>query len=188
MIEVDWQAAEELLVREGLAQFPQIAANYPHEEFYGVFFDCDIVYTCAQAHMNTNAKLREYAQRCKDDDLHRDQPIYSRMSVEEVMEESRWDGGGWGYFSIFPGPNFDEVAIAYREMSETIGGSEGELRPLREAFMLMVCRAVIRIEKGGAFNLFRRTPNFRVLCVYIQESVEEGEDRLQRVRKSFNPT
>src|SRR5262249_43545482 len=143
MIEVDWQAAEDLLVRDGVAQFPQIAAKHPDEEFYGVFFDCDIVYTCAQAHLNTNAKLREYAQRCKDDDVAREQPLYSGASVDELMEQFRWDGGGWGYFSIFPGPNLEEVAAAYKQMCETAGGSEGDLRPLREAFMLMACRAVV---------------------------------------------
>jgi len=46
----------------------------------------------------------------------------------------------------------------------------------------------IRLENSGVFNLFRRTPDFRVLCVSIQETVEEGEDRLRRVRESFNPT
>ena len=75
MIEVDWQAAEDLLVRDGVTQFPEIAAKHPDEDFYGVFFDCDIVYTCAQAHMNTTAKLREYAQRCKNDDLTREEPL-----------------------------------------------------------------------------------------------------------------
>jgi hypothetical protein len=188
MLEVDWQAAEELLVRESVARFPEIAAKYAEEEFYGVFFDCDIVHTCAQAHMNTNVKLREYAQRCKDDDLTREQPLYLGLSVDELMEQMRWDAGGWGYFSIFAGPDFDEVAAAYKQMRETVGGSEGNLRPLREAFMLMACKAVIRIERAGAFEPFRQTPDFRVLCVYIQESVEEGEERLHRVRESFNRT
>ena len=45
MPKVDWAAAEELLVREGVARFPEIAAKHPDEEFYGVFFDCDVVYT-----------------------------------------------------------------------------------------------------------------------------------------------
>jgi hypothetical protein len=186
MIELDWEAAEELLVSYGLAQFPQIAAKHSDEEFYGVFFDCDIVYTCAQAHMNTNAKLREYAQRCKNDDLAREQPLYSGMSVDELMEQYRWDGGGWGYFSIFPGPHFDQVAAAYKHMFEAGRGSERDLLPLREAFMLMACKAVVRIERSGAFDDFRRTPDFRIVCVYMQESVEEGEERLQRVRESFN--
>lgn len=188
MFNVDWQAAEESLVREGLTQFPRIAARYPDEEFYGVFFDCDIVYTCAQAHMNTNCRLRDYALRCKNDDLTREMQVFSGITVDELMEASRWDGGGWGYFSIFPGPDFPEVAAARDEIYQTVGRTEGQLRPLRDAFLLVACRAVIRLEHSGVFNLFRRTPDFRVLCVYIQETVEEGEERLRRVRESFNPT
>lgn len=188
MVKVDWQAAEELLVREGMAQFPEIAARHRDQEFYGVFFDCDIVYTCVQAHMNTNAMLREYAQRCKNDDVIREEPVYSGLSVDQLMEQLRWDAGGWGYFPIFDGPDFDEVAAAREQLCETVGYSEGDLRPLREDFMVMACRAVIRLERSGAFDLFRQTPDFRVLCVYIQESNEEGEERLQRVRESFRCT
>jgi hypothetical protein len=137
--------------------------------------------------MNTNSLLRQHAERCKEGDLARDQPLYSGFTIDELMEECRWDGGSWGYFPMFCGPDFEEVAAAYREIRASVGGSERDLVPLREEFMLMACRAVIRIERSGVFGLFRQTPDFRVLCVYIQETVEEGELRLQRVRSSYRP-
>lgn len=188
MFDVDWRAAEELLFSYCLAQFPEIAAKHPDEEFYGVFFDCDVVYTCAQVHMNTNALLRTHAERCMSEDRQRDLPLYAGMTLEEVMEESRWDGGSWGYFPMLAGPEFKDVAAAYQELLKTCEGSEGDLLPLREEFMLMACRAVVRIEKSGVFDLFQKSSDFRVICVYIQENLEEGEERLRRIRSSFKVT
>ena len=107
MPKIDWDGVEELLVQEGVARFPEIAAKYPDEEFYGVFFDCDVVYMCAQAHMNTNARLREYAEECQSGRRSvSGQPLHPGLTIEQVMEKLRWDGGGWGYFGVFPGSDF----------------------------------------------------------------------------------
>jgi len=188
MSNVDWVAAENLLVREAEEQFPKLAAAHPDDEFYGVFFDCDVVYTTAQAHMNTNAHLRQYAERCQRGNRGPSgSPMYPGLSIEQVMEELRWDGGGWGQFGIFPGPNFEEVVTEHKRLCAEVGAQKAE-QSLKEDFMLMACRAVVRIDSSGVFEQFRRTKDFRVLCVYIHESVEEGDRRLQQVREATRLT
>lgn len=174
-LQVDWAAAEEMLVSEARLRFPEIAALYPNEEFYGVFFDCDVVYTCVQAHLNTNALLHEEALKCQNPNNSYGSPMYPNLSIEEVIEELRWDAGGWEHFGVFPGPNFEDIAEAYDRLQDD---SE-----LMEPFMLMACRAVIRMERDGVFEPLRRTPDFRVMCVYVNETIEEGERRLEHVRQ-----
>jgi Domain of unknown function (DUF4303) len=178
-LEVDWFAAEELLLKEASIRFPEIAAKYPDEEFYGVFFDCDVVNTCVQAHMNTNALLRQYAMECQQSKwstvLGLGHPLYPGLSIDEIMEELRWDGGGWKHFGVFAGPKFEEIADAYDRLQSEIA--------LREDFMIMACRAVVRMERSGVFECIRRTQDFRVFCVYVNEPVEEAERRLKRVRR-----
>jgi len=91
---VDWSAAEEILLAEVTVRFPEIAAEHPDEEFYGVFFDCDVVYTGALAHLNSETRLRKKAEQCQWSGT--GGPIYPELTVEQVMEELRWSGGDWG--------------------------------------------------------------------------------------------
>ena len=185
MPDVDWAAAEELLVRVAAVRFPEIAAQYPAEEFYGVFFDCDVVYTSVQGHMNTNALLRWTAEASLRSRPKTKAQLSPGRSVEEVMEELRWDGGGWKHFGIFDTPSFDQIAAEYHALVAERGGLEAE-RILKEDFMQMACRAVVRLERSGVFDCLRRTPDFRVLCVYIQETIDDGDRRLKDVRRSFS--
>jgi hypothetical protein len=165
-----------MLFREGCTRFPQIATQHPDEEFYGVFFDCDVVYTGVLAHLNTNALLRQTAMECQSRKRRPAGPLYPGLSTEQVMEELRWDGGSWGHFEVFHGPNFKEIAEAYDRLQDESA--------LKENFMRMACRAVVRMERSGVFDCLRRTSNFRVLCVYVRETVEDGDRRLNRVRRT----
>ena len=138
--------------------------------------------------MNTNALLRRHAEDCQSGRRSSSaQPLYPGLTIEQVMEELRWDGGGWGHFGIFPGPDFKEIAAAHKALYEAGGAAHAE-NALKDDFMLMACNAVVRIERCGVLDLFRRTRDFRVLCVYIPESVEDGDRRLQQARRSLGRT
>ncbi len=121
MLNVDWAAAEEMLVREARICFPAIAARHPDEEFYGVFFDCDVVNTGVLGHMNTNALLRQYAEECQCPHQAPNASLFPGLTTEEVMEVLRWDGGSWKHFGVFAGPEFKEIAAARRGIVRHLG-------------------------------------------------------------------
>jgi hypothetical protein len=176
--DVDWAAAEEKLVREATTAFREIAVEYRDDELYGVCFECDLVYTAVQAHANTNEGLREYAKRF---DTSPD------VSIDEQIELARWDVGGWHYFPIFETPDFADIAEAFRQLVQKVGGHEAEMM-MKDDMMEMACRAVVRLERAGVFDSLRRTPEFRVLCIYREPAIEPDEvstQRLNRVRESL---
>ena len=174
-VSVDWQAVEDAIFEQGMDEFPQIAADNPDRKIYSVFFDCDIVYTCAQAHMNTDEGLREYAESA----ISSSPDLYKDHTVETLMEEFRWDGGGFRMFQIFEGPELKDLSAAYQQLYDEIG-TEAE-RELHKPFMETCCRAVVRLDRAGAFREYRNRCDFRILVVYIQETVEEGEARMKRI-------
>lgn len=179
-VSVDWQAVEDAIFEQGMEEFPQIAADNPNRKIYCVFFDCDIVYTCAQAHMNTDEGLREYAESA----INSSPDLYKDHTVETLMEEFRWDGGGFRMFQVFEGPEFTDLNVAYEQLYEEIE-AEAE-RELNEPFMEACSRAVTRLDKAGAFHEFQKRCDFRILVVYIQETVEEGEARMKRIAREMD--
>ncbi|MFT7639108.1 MAG: hypothetical protein ACI9G1_000837 [Pirellulaceae bacterium] len=101
-------------------------------------------------------------------------------NVEQIMEEFRWDGGSWQHFGIFEGLEFPEVSDA-REALEEAGAEE----ILQEDFVEMVCRAALRLARSGAFDAFKSRCDFRILCVYHSETIEEGNAGLEKVRSKM---
>ena len=174
-VSVDWQAIEESIFANGMEEFPQIAADHPNRKIYCVFFDCDLVYTCVQAHMNTEEGLREYAT----DAMSRNPEIYLEHTIESLMEEFRWDGGGFRMFRISEGPDLTELGEAYEQLYDEI--EIEACAQLQEPFMEACCRAVIRLDRAGAFREFQQRCDFRILVTYINEPVDAGEERMQRV-------
>jgi hypothetical protein len=188
--DVDWVAAEEKLVADATKQFPKIAKalarDEPGTDIYGLCFEGDLVYTAVQAHANTEAKLREYAEQAQRPmPPFRAGPTFPGRTTEEVMEEWRWDAGGWKYVPLYPGPPLKGIAAAFKRLADAVGYNKAEMA-MKDDLMTMACRAVIRLERAGVFDVLPRTPRFRVNCIYREraiESDEESERRLRRVRR-----
>src|SRR5262245_47988788 len=190
--DVDWAAAEERLVRDASKHFPKIAKDFvkrePGEKLYGLCFEGDLVYTAVQVVANTEAGLREYAERAqRPNPPFRVGPMFPDWTVEQVMEHWRWDHGGWKYMPLYPGPDFKEINRAFERLAEAIGDHNPEMA-MKDDMMTMACRAVVRLERAGVFDVLPRTPKFRVMCLYRERAIdsdEEGERRLRRIRRSF---
>jgi hypothetical protein len=180
---VDWARAEDAwfnAMRRGLVE---VADKHSHEEFYGAFFDCNSYYIGFQVHLNTEAGLREKAKEYRM----KHASLYPGWSVEQLMEHLRWSGGDWKYFEALTLPSSPEVDLMHKQLTRSRDESrEADVwQDFEERYMEMCCRVVIRLDKSGVFEEYRRTSDFRFVCVEEDESFQAGEDRLNRIRGSF---
>jgi hypothetical protein len=189
---VDWEAAEEKLLADATKHLPKIAKafakNSPGAQLYGLCFEGDLVYTAVQAHANTEAGLREYAERAqRPNPPIKPRPSFPDWTVEQVMEHWRWDVGGWKHMPFYSTPEFSDIAAAYQRLADDIGSGEAEIA-MKDDLMTMACRAIVRLERAGVFDPIPQTPEFRVLCIYRERAIESDEEsarRLKRIRRSF---
>lgn len=158
----------------------EFAAQHEHEIFYGFFLDCNATYFEILGHLNTDVMLHAKAQASKLEHTE----LYKGVMIETLIEDFRWSGGDWGYFQIFDACGHDEtydrmIEDMIKHFTLTRRGIDSRIY---EDFLDMACRVAARLERGNAFDGLQRTPNFRVLCADHDESVEDGERRLQRNR------
>lgn len=184
-MEIDWTHAENTIVAAAVTCIEDFAAEHPDEVFYGFFLDCNATYFETLGHFNTEALLRKTAL----DYQTRNAKLYPGWSVEQLEDHLRWSAGDWGYFEIFNPCDYDE---SYRQLIEkaishfhSIPSDEMDEPTVYDQFLEMCCRVAIRLESGDAFKVLKTTSDFRVLCADHDESIEDGERRLQAVRESM---
>ena len=130
------------------------------------------------------------SQACGDDSPLREKIealLPWNVTIEQQMEKRRWDFGSWDYFQLLTTPDVAEIAAAFQQLAEKIDGSNAEML-MKGDLLDMACRVIVRLERAGAFDALRRTPDFRVICIYREptmESDEETAQRLSRVRNSL---
>jgi hypothetical protein len=105
----------------------------------------------------------------------------------EPGDEREWDVGAWEHHGI----NLDRAAWLERwapveqAMTDAVGsllnhGRARELPALREEFLVMACRALLRVEHGASLS-GRKAPGFAVLCMDHDEGPREALARRDRV-------
>ena len=174
---VDWDKLEATVTRSAKRALRDFAARHPDEVFYGFFLDCNATYFEILGHKNTEDLLRAKAAESKTSHA----ALYKGVSVERLVEDLRWSGGDWGYFQMF---DACESTQAYGEMigdmiEEYTFKGHGANEAVYDQFLDMACRVAVRLERENAFDDLKRTPTFRILCADHDESVENGERRLQ---------
>src|SRR5262245_43977095 len=182
---VDWTTVEQSLVQEFTTGFREIAIEYPDAEFYCLCFECDLVYTGVQAHANTNEDLRKSAKKYLQKS-----GKSGAVTIEQQMEQLRWDVGSWGYFQLLTTPDVAEIAAAFQQLVQKVDGYKAEML-MKGDLLDMACRSIVRLEQAGVFEALRRTPDFRVMCIYREPAIESDEEtaqRLSRIRKSMAGT
>ncbi|MCR9117243.1 MAG: DUF4303 domain-containing protein [bacterium] len=187
-MEVDWTHAEDTIVTAAIKCFEDFAANHRDEVFYGFFLDCNATYFETLGHFNTAAFLRETAL----DYQTRNAELYPGWSVEQLEDELRWSAGDWGHFEVFNPCDYDEDynQLVGKAISHfhSIPSDDMDHPTVYDRFLEMSCRVALRLESENAFKSFNTTPDFRVLCADHDESIEDGEQRLQAVRESMKGT
>lgn len=189
---IGWESLERTLMRLTTADLRQFAKKHPQETFYGFAFDCNSEYGELGLCANTNELLK--AQRAAPDP---NAAFWASLdkklglgggSPSAKQRKSRWDLGDWDY----QGFNTTAFDRAWRRFQSTITqrceGEEQDKRsfmtPTQARFMEAVCRVLVRLERGGAFDVLQRTRNFSTLAMDHEESESIARGRLQRVRRS----
>ncbi|HQX49549.1 MAG TPA: DUF4303 domain-containing protein [Planctomycetaceae bacterium] len=187
-MKIDWEHVENTIVAAAITCFEDFAAKHRNEFFYGFFLDCNATYFETLGHFNTATLLRETAL----DYQTRNAALYPGWSVEQLEQELRWSAGDWGYFEVFNPCDYD------KDYNELIGKAISHFHSIPcdemheptvyDQFLEMSCRVALRLQSENAFKSFNTTAGFRVLCVDHDESIEDGERRLQSVRESMKNT
>src|SRR5262249_3751763 len=110
-----------------------------------------------------------------------------KKTPEEEEVSLRWNMGDWKYQG-FDSDNFSNGWDSFREaVSDACLDEEQDeetfMTPTQDRFMRTVCRAVIRLESEGAFDVLKRTDDFKTYVADHDESQEKSWNRLQEVRK-----
>jgi hypothetical protein len=189
---IDWSSLERTLFRLATADLRQFAKKHPREEFYGFAFDCNSQYGEVGLCANTNELLK--AQRAAPDPnaafwASLDKKLGLRGGSPATKQRpSRWDLGDWDY----QGFNTTAFDRNWRRFQSTITKRCAEeeqdqrtfMTPTQARFMEAVCRVLVRLERGGAFDVLQRTRNFSTLAMDHDESESMARARLKRMRRS----
>lgn len=161
-MEIDWTDIENRLYELCASEIQLFAKTHSGESFYAFALDCNGEYGDVLLCLNS------------PDELHRS------------GDDLRWSLGDWKYQG-FETREFDKAWRRYaRVITEACLEEEEDVRtflkPTQGLFMLTACRVLIRLESANAFDVFRRTHDFKTWVADHDESDEESWTRLDNVR------
>ena len=118
---------------------------------------------------------------------------YGTKSVDEVEQELKWNCGDFRYSFVNSDDEFDRfwrpVCLTLNSLSMQLYENAGTKvsSQFQELWAETACRVALDLEASDVLNLLKRTPDFRVICVDHDETIEDSFSRLERVRKIYQP-
>ncbi len=176
---VDWKEIEDALYQIGMHYTLAFAPLHHDERFYAFAFDCNADCCAVSACLNTEESLGKFAREHQQ----KWPKLYGEKTQEQLQKELRWSLGDWEYecstaFSLAWQP----IQDALRNAVPWDVDDEQALPNFRESFIRMACRAMIRLESAGVFNLLNRTEDFKIFVAGHDEIGDQGWNRLESVR------
>ena len=160
---MDWRKIERRLLGASTKALEQFAKDHPAESFYGFVFDVNEDYGEVFMCLNTES--------------------------DDIEDRFRWNAGDFKYhgFNTEP-PCAEDWEKAWSATQDAIHDAylddeDGE-QEVPELFLECVCRVLIAMEKGGAFDRLTRDAGFKTLVVGHDEPIEDSWRRLLEVRNS----
>ena len=169
---VNFEALEECAFQGTLRDLKNFAEEHQGEEFYGAIFWCESVEIFT--YMPTEELLRSEGtqiHQCNYEHL-------AGKSVDELMEEGRWNATQYMASDHIA---WDDYELQIRQVTEDDEQSEG----FADRYLELLCRVGLRIERSGVLDAFRRTPDFRIVCISSDHDFATCEQTLARVQESF---
>jgi Domain of unknown function (DUF4303) len=184
---VDWISVENLLVRLSDEHLRRFAETHGHETFYGFGFDCNAetaeILLCANTREGLLASARETLQAYPQ--------FHIGKSIEDVANALEWSFGDWVYqgFNLGSAAWDEDWSDAQVEVSNALNLLLNNLKhehfeALKSEFMVMACRALLRVAGSDAMATLKKATGFRVLCTDHDEGPEDGFKRLSAVAVS----
>lgn len=174
----------------------EFAAEHQEETFYCLCVYFDSVYGDFFLYLNVPEQARQTAIQLKQafPDLH------GHQTVEEVEAELKWDCGDFRYSFINDDTDWKRFWEPIKRLFEDLGiklfedsrmqlfpGEEDYSKHWFEKFAETACLVALDLERSDVLNLFRKTDDFRVICVDHDEKIEDSDARLNRVRERYFP-
>ena len=197
---VDWKSIEDAVVQLATANIAEFAAAHTDETFYGFAFDCNADYGRAMPCLNT-PEFHEVAidnKHLSPETLAGYEESYGDSKPaakprEERAKRIRWSLGDWKY-QDFSNRAFEDGWAPFEQQFieattpdlddfEDDDAFDKYIETVKEEFLRTVCRALIQLERAGAFNCINRTDDFRTCVIDHDESEGDGWQRLQSVRQ-----
>jgi hypothetical protein len=187
---IDWDLFERTLFRLTEVDLREFAKKHARETFYGFAFDCNSEYGEVGLCANTNELLK--VQRARPDPnaafwASLENKLGRGVTSAANPRKSRWDLGDWDYQG-FNSKAFDrewrhfQTAVTERCMVEE-KDERTFMTPTQSRFMKAACRVLIGLERGGAFDVLKRTANFATRAMDHDESESEARARMRRIRQ-----
>jgi hypothetical protein len=171
---MNWRAAEKTLYEAARSVIGRFADNHRNERFYGLVLDLNADYGEVFLSLNTEAGLRMWAA-----------DHYPDYSPEEIEQRLRWNPGDW----LYHGFNTDEPYAleweqSWSEYQDRIHDAvlDDDNDAVSEWFLEAACRVLLRLEKSDALMRLNREEYFKTLVIDHDESLEDAQERLARVR------
>lgn len=185
-MEDSWTPFEETLYRAAAEQLKLFSNLHAAERFYGFTFDCNADYGDILLCANSEEDLRK---TIRDHYSHYDEAELSRL---------RWNAGDWAHQGFF---GYDDPLSKawnrqWREFKKMVGDSYEEWLygmmadeddEFSDHFMAAVCRTLIRLECGHAFDVLPQAESF---CTFVNDHDEADETswlRLAKIRLAMSP-
>jgi hypothetical protein len=183
---IDWTDLEDRLVALADHVIASFSKKHEGEAFYGLAFDCNSERGEVLVCLNTREGQISVAGQFEGNPK-----LYRGMSLAEIAAQLEWDLGGWKYRAINLGSrrwestwgvvqaqiaNATNIYLNSRNMSA--------LCLLRESFMSMASRALLRVSLANSVSTLKKDAVFRVLCTDESEGPDEGFQRLSQIAAS----
>jgi hypothetical protein len=194
-MKINWKKIENLYVKAAKKFLKDFGKEHPHEYFYGFSIDGDAEYWYWMVSLNTEPLLLKQVEKSKlaNGDLYDDQ------TIEEMLQDYRWNSGNWGYFEAFDpavenrksGKNphyvkeYDLLMKTSQEYADSLEYEDPIREKIREQYLETMCRILIRLEDEDAFKPLNRSKHFRALCADHDETDEDSEERLDKIRRKM---
>lgn len=181
-----WASIRALLTASSEAKLEEFASKHKKESFYCLCVYFDRCYGDFFLYLNVPEEARKTAERSKK--LYPD--MYKKKSVEQIEKQSKWNCGDFKYrlfgeedegFARF----WEPVKAAYEWLVEQM--SEQMSVNFQELGISAACLTALDLEGSDVLKLIKKTPDFRVICVDHDETIEESSARLKRIRKIYKP-
>lgn len=171
-----WSKLEDRLVeltQEELRAF--VDSLEEPEDFYGFGLLCNAACGEVLLCLNSTAGLQE--------------AVEDRGNRSGIEDELRWSLGDWKY-SDFASRRFRLAWADFQDQVENQGLDEDDngRSAVAKRFMGLACRTLLRLEEMEAFAVLKQTPDWDVFACDAEEDEEDAWDRLERVRRDFEPS
>jgi hypothetical protein len=185
-----WAALRSFLTVLSEQKLREFAEQHQDETFYCLCVYFDGHYGDFFLYLNVPEQARKTAVHLKESFPN----LHGQQTVEQVLDEFKWNCGDFLYEYVNVDANWNRcwrpIAQLFEQLTMQLYGDGSNPQPSRqwgERWAETACLVALDLECSEVLKLLKKTPDFRVICVDHDETIEDSFSRLERVRQSYEP-